>query len=247
MEHQAEDLIYSKKIPILERTNPVSFMRFSIQPEPRPEQRMRTVSIDEFLTICEGGSGEKPALENYLSPTKREVFIKEFLHYLNSGLLDAKHGNLDFEQYLVFVLSFQFTAPMLEISSEKELGLFHRILQKTYGVEEIDLNLHFGTEEYAGEMVGEKEAMEAFRHELGESYSGNREVKERVQKRLKSDSLEAISQWQREQSLPALAEAFGRSIVIPSFFSFVDKRLVRFYRETTSGITYRVAVPEEIQ
>jgi hypothetical protein len=89
--------------------------------------------------------------------------------------------------------------------------------------------------------------MEAFRHELGESYSGNREVKDRVQKRLKNDSLGAISKWQREQSLPTLAEAFGRSIVIPSFFTFVDKRLVGYYRETTSGITYRVAVPEEIQ
>jgi len=207
---------------------------------------MRTVSIDEILTICEGDPGEKPPLEHYFSPTKKEVFIKEFLHYLNSGLLEAKHGNLDSDQYLVFVLSFQFTAPLLEIPSEKELGLFYRILQKTYQVGEADLNLHFSTEEYEGEMVGEREALESFRHELGQTYPGAREVKESVQKRLKDDALGAISKWQHEHAVPALAEAFGRSIVIPSFFSFTDKRLINFYRQTTSGITYRVPIPEGI-
>jgi hypothetical protein len=222
-------------------------MRFSIQPEPRPEQNMRTVSIDEILAVCEDSSERKPPLEHYFSPTKKELFIKEFLHYLNTELLDAKHGNMDMDQYLVFVLSFQFTAPLLDIPSEKEMGLFFRLLQKNYQVEEIDLNLHFGTDEFSGEMVGEEEALKAFRQELGESYGGIREVKEVVQHRLKSDALEAISLWQREQSLPALAGAFGRSIVIPSFFSFTDKRLVKVYRETTSGITYRVAVPEEIE
>ncbi len=222
-------------------------MRFSIQPEPRSEQNMRTVSIDEILAICEDSSGGKPPLEHYFSPTKKELFIKEFLHYLNTELLNAKHGSLDVDQYLVFVLSFQFTAPLLDIPSEKELGLFFRILQKNYQVEEIDLNLYFGTDEFSGEMVGEEEALKAFRQELGETYGGIREVKEVVQHRLKSDALEAISLWQREQSLPALAGAFGRSIVIPSFFSFTDKRLVKVYRETTSGITYRVAVPEEIE
>ena len=222
-------------------------MRFSIQPEPRPEQRMRTVSIDQFLTIFESDAGDKPQLENYFSPTKKEAFIKEFLHYLNSGLLDARHGGLDFDHYLVFVLSFQFVAPMLDIPSEKEFGLFYRILRKTYKVEEVDMNLHFSTGDYSGDMVGEKEAVEAFRHELGQTYSGSREVRESVQKRVKKDALGAISHWQEEHSLPALAEAFGRSIVIPSFFSYVDKRLVRLYRETTAGITYRVAVPEEIE
>jgi hypothetical protein len=207
---------------------------------------MRTVSIDEILSACEGDPGEKPPLEHYFSPTKKEIFIKEFLHYLNTGLLDARHGNLDSNQYLVFVLSFQFTSPLLEIPSEKELGLFYRILQKTYRVENADLNLHFGTEEYEGEMVGEKEALEAFRHELSETYSGAREVKESVQRRLKTDALGAIAQWQHEQALPALAEAFGRSIIIPSFFSFTDKRLVTYYRKNTSGITYRVSIPDEL-
>jgi len=28
-------------------------MRFSLQPEPRPEQRMRTLSLDELVSICE--------------------------------------------------------------------------------------------------------------------------------------------------------------------------------------------------
>ncbi len=221
-------------------------MRFSLQPEPRPEQKIRTVSIDEIQSICENDSGDKPPLEHYFSPTKKESFIKEFLHYLNTGLLDAKHGKLDLDLYLVFVLSFQFTAPLLDIPAEKELGLFFRILQKTYGVEEIDLNMHFGTEEYANDMLGEKEALEAFRQELGDSYDGFREVKEVVRKRLKSDALEAIFVWQREEAVPSLAEAFGRSIVIPSFFSFTDKKLVKYYKENTSGITYRVAVPEEI-
>ena len=143
-------------------------MRFSLQPEQRPEQKMRTVSIDEVMNVCENNPGIKPPLEHYFSPTKKESFIKKFLHYLNTGLLEAKHGNLDNEQYLAFVLSFQFTAPLLEIPAEKELGRFYRILQNTYGVEEVDLNLHFGTGEYEGTLVGEKEALEGHARALPE-------------------------------------------------------------------------------
>ena len=221
-------------------------MRFSIQPEQRPEQKMRTVSIDEVVHACENAPGLKPPLEHYFSPSRKESFIKKFLHYLNTGLLDAKHGNLDADQYLAFVLSFQFTAPLLEIQAEKELGLFFRILQKTYGIEEVDLNLHFGIDEYEGEMVGEKEALEAFRQEVEGYFGEAREVKESVQKRVKKDAIKSIMDWQREQSIPLLAEAFGRSIVIPSFFSFKDKKMVQFYRACTTGILYQVAVPESI-
>ena len=53
-------------------------------------------------------------------------------------------------------------------------------------------------------------------------------------------------QWQREQTLKTLAEAFGRSVVIPAFFSFLDKRLIGFYRDNSGGITYRVAIPEPL-
>jgi hypothetical protein len=222
-------------------------MRFSIQPEPRPEQNMRTVTIDEIVSACENDPGAKPTLEHYFSPTKKEAFIKDFLHYLNSGLLEAKHGNLDKEQYLAFIVSFQFSASLLEIPAEKELGLFYRILQKTYKVEEVDLNLHFSMEEYEGEMVGEKEALEAFRSELGEFYGDSLEVKKSVQLRVRNDAITSIMEWQREQSIPSLAEAFGRSIVIPSFFSFSDRRLLQFYRQNTEGITYRVAVPDSIE
>ena len=106
-------------------------MRFSIQPEPRPEQNMRTVTIDEIMTVCENDLGEKPPLEHYFSPVKK-------------------------------------------------------------------------------------------------------------------DAIASIMEWQKEQSIPSLAEAFGRSIVIPSFFSYADRRLLHFYRQTTEGITYRVAVPDTI-
>jgi hypothetical protein len=222
-------------------------MRFSLQPEPRPEQRMRTVSIDEILTLGEKLPDDRPQLEQYFSPTKKEAFIKDYLHYLNSGLLDAKHGKLDMDLYLVFVLSFQFTAPLLEIPAEKELGIFYKMLQKTYEIEEIDLNLHFSKEQHKSGMVSEQEAINTFRDELEDTYNGIREVKESVQKRLKMDAIESIMQWQKEKSIPALAKAFGRSIVIPSFFSFMDKKMVRFYRGTTQGITYRVAVPEELE
>jgi len=222
-------------------------MRFSIQPEPRPEQRIRSVSIDEVLSLSDKLPGDRPQLEHYFSPTKKEAFIKDFLHFLNSGLLDAKHGKLDMDHYLVFVLSFQFIAPLLEIPAEKEIGNFYKILQKTYQVDEIDLNLHFSMDQHKNGMVSEQEAINAFRDELEDTYSGFREAKEPVQKRLKKDAIEAIMQWQREKSIPALAEAFGRSIVIPSFFSFVDKKMISFYRGTTQGITYRVAVPEELE
>lgn len=221
-------------------------MRFSIQPEPRQEQHMRTVTIEEILSAFAYAPGEKPTLEHYFSPTKKENFIKEFLHYLNSGLLDARHGELDREQYLAFILSFQFTAPLLEISAEKELGQFYRILQKTYEVDEIDLNLHFSMEQYEGNMVGEKEALEAFRNEVDEYFGESREVKISVQKRLKQDAIVSIMAWQKDQSIPALAEAFGRTVVIPSFFSFSDRKLLQFYRQNTEGITYRVAIPDTI-
>jgi len=222
-------------------------MRFSLQPEQRPEQRMRTVSIDEILTLCERMPEGKPLLEHYFSPTRKEAFIKDYLHYLNSGLLEAKRGALDIDQYLVFILSFQFVAPLLEIPSEKELGLFYRILQKNYGVDEIDLNLHFSSDQPDEDMMGEKEALKAFRDELEETYDGIREVKESVHHRLKKDAIHSIMSWQRKRSLAALAEAFGRSIVIPSFFSFTDKKLVSFYRGCTEGMTYQVAIPEEIE
>jgi hypothetical protein len=144
------------------------------------------------------------------------------------------------------VLSFQFTAPLLEIPAEKELGLFFRILQNTYGVKELDLNLHFGTEDHDSDMVGEKEALEALRHDLEDSFGGSREVKESVRKRIKKDAVKSILDWQREKSIPTLAEAFGRSIVIPSFFSFRDHKLLQFYRTNTVGIMYRVTVPEAL-
>ena len=222
-------------------------MRFSIQPEPRPEQRMRTLSIDEVQAICEYEAGVKPLLEHYFSPTKKGVFIKEFLHYLNTLLLEAKHGELNSDQYLVLVFSFQFTAPLLEIPAEKEFGLFYRILRKSYGVEEIDLNLHFGTGELREDLVGEKEALKSYRDELRESYEGTREIKESVEKRIKKDAIEAIMGWQEERSLTNLAKAFGRSVVIPAFFSCINRRLITFYKDTTGGVTYQVAIPDEIQ
>ena len=207
---------------------------------------MQTVSIDEVVRACENAQEGKPPLEHYFSPTKKASFIKKFLHYLNTGLLDAKHGQLDAEQYLAFVLSFQFTAPLLEIPAEKELGLFFRILQNTYGVKELDLNLHFGTEDHESDMVGEKEALEALRHDLEDYFGESREVKESVRKRVKKDAVNSILDWQRERSIPTLAEAFGRSIVIPSFFSFRDNKLRQFYRANTLGIMYQVAVPEAL-
>jgi hypothetical protein len=102
-------------------------------------------------------------------------------------------------------------------------------------------------EQYEGKLVGEKEALEAFENEVEEFFGEAREVKEVVQKRLKKDAIQAIMAWQREQSIPELAEAFGRSIVIPSFFSYSDRKLLQFYRRNTEGITYRVAVPDTIE
>ncbi len=221
-------------------------MRFSLEPEPRPEQRLRTLSIDEIISAVSEFPDEKPLLEHYFSPPRKEQFIRSFIHYLNTRLLEAKHGNLDLDLYLVFVLTFQFTAPLLEIHTEKELGKFYRILQKNYQVEEIDINLHFTTDQQNEKMISETEALKTYREELKETYEGSREIKENVQKRLKKDAIEAIMEWQRDQDTPALAEAFGRSIVIPAFFSCINRRLMAFYRETTGGITYHVAVPEEL-
>jgi hypothetical protein len=151
---------------------------------------------------------------------------------------------MDMDLYLMFVISFQFIAPLLGISAEKEMVQFYHILQENYKVEEPDINLHFTINIIEEGMAGEDEALSSFRHELEYSYTGRREVKESVQGRLKQDGLEAISKWQKEKDLPSLAEAFGRSIVIPTFFSFQDKRLVQFYQSSTAGITYEVAIPD---
>ncbi len=85
---------------------------------------MHIVTIEEIMTLGEQLDGNQPALEQYFSPTRREHFVKDYIHYLNSSLLETKHGNLDMNLYLVFVLSFQFVAPLLEIPAEKELRLF---------------------------------------------------------------------------------------------------------------------------
>jgi hypothetical protein len=218
-------------------------MRFSLQPEPRPEQSMKTLSIDEIVEVFESSGSGKPALENYFSPDRKDHFIKEFLHFLNTSLLEIKQGELDPEKYIMLVLLFQFVAPLLEIPTEKELGLFYRLVLKRLDKEDIDMSLHFVMEEYSDNMVKEEEALQAFRNELDASYEGHREAKASVQKRLKKDAQAALSLWQREKEVPALATAFGRSIVIPSFFSFTDKKLNAFYKHLTEGITYRMWVP----
>lgn len=219
-------------------------MDLSLKPQQRPEQRMHTVTIEEILRLGDQANKDRPALENYFSPSKRAQFEKDFIHYLNTSLLEMKHGHLDMDLYLVFVLSFQFITPLLEIPAEKELKLFYRLLEQKYDVEKLDVNLHFTADDYHKGMVGEEKALSSFREELDESYSGRREVKETVQKRLKQDGIEAIMKWQQEKGLPELAEAFGRCVVLPSFFSFKDKKLLDFYRRSTEGITYEVAVPE---
>ena len=56
-------------------------MRFSLQPEQRPEPRMRSLSIDEILSLAEKDPGTRPPLENYFSPTKKETFTKDYLHF----------------------------------------------------------------------------------------------------------------------------------------------------------------------
>jgi len=219
-------------------------MAMSLVPQMLPEQRMLTVTIEEILTLGEQVESIQPPLEHYFSPTRKEMFIKDYLHYLNTSLLEAKHGRLDIDLYLVFVLSFQFTSPLLEIPVKKELDQFYHILEHHYDVKKLDINLHFTIDEPEEGMVSEEDALLSFRQELDNSYEGKREVRESVQKRLKQDGIETIMKWLHAKGIPELAEAFGRCIVIPSFFSFVDKKLVEFYRKTTGDIRYEVAVPE---
>jgi len=205
---------------------------------------MKTLSLDEILSLGERMQEGKPPLENYFSPTRKEQFIKDYIHYLNTEILEAKHGHLDKDLYLMFVLSFQFTVPLLKIQAEKEFSLFVRLLEKNYDITDPDLNLHFTLDEYEEEMVGEEDALTSYRNELQETYEGMREVRDSIRDRLKQDGINAIMQWQKDKDLPSLAEAFGRSIIIPVFFSFTDRKLVRFYRFATEGISYEVALPK---
>ena len=112
-------------------------MAMSLVPQMIPEQRMRTVTIEEILALGEQIESIQPPLEHYFSPTRREMFIKDYRHYLNTSLLEAKHGHLDLDLYLVFVLSFQFTSPLLEIPVNKELDHFFHILEHHYNVNEL--------------------------------------------------------------------------------------------------------------
>lgn len=267
---------------------------------------MHTVTIEQIVLLGDHYSDQRPPLEQYFSPGRREQFEKDYIHYLNTLLLEMKHGNLDLDLYLVFVFTFQFIAPLLRIPVERELRQFYKVLEERYDVEELDFNLHFSTDQYeappeilqspaepdreaheqdSGEfseddqeeeqavpsgqeeeggqrnneemqngqvtvdgqgkaMINEAEALSAFQQELDATWKGRREVKESVRSRLKQDGIRSIMKWQQEKDFPELAEAFGRSVVIPSFFSFRDKKLLEFYRSTTEGITYEVAVPE---
>ena len=221
-----------------------------------PEHRMHTVTIDEIISLGERLDREHPSLEHYFSPTRRERFIKDYLHYLNTSLLDARHGKMDLKLYLLLVLSFQFLGPLLEIPMTKEMSLFLEILGKVYDLDDPDVNIHFSFDEIEDEpekdqgilsndwRADEEEALAAFRDELEDSYEGRREVKESVQKRLKQDGISSIKKWQELKGLTELAEAFGRCIVIPALFSFMDKKLLGFYRQTTRGIRYEVVVPD---
>ena len=237
-------------------------MSLSLRPEQRPEMRMHTVSIEEILKLAENYSEGHPPLENYFSPTRKEVFEKDYTHYINTLLLEVKHRNLDLELFLVFVLSFQFIAPLLGIPLQNELRLFYQALEQRYDMDEIDLNLHFTRDDFEEtterieynpeekekvetiKILKEEEVIDVFTQELDETYNGRREVKERVQKRLKADGIQSIMKWQQKKADPELAEAFGRAIVIPAFFSFKDKKLTDFYKRTTSGIKYELAVPD---
>lgn len=215
-----------------------------MRPQQRPEQRMQTVTIDEILALGDRLPGDRPALEHYFSPPRKEQFVRDYIRFLNSALLDVKHRALDQSLYVSFVLSFQFIAPLLEIPAEKELRLFYQVLEQRYDMDNLDLNLHFTRDGYAEGMVGEESVLKAFREELEASYTGKRDIRDRVMRRLKEDGIAAIMKWQQLKGIPQLAEAFGRAVVIPAFFEYTDKKLVNFYRSTSRGIRYEMAVPE---
>ena len=212
--------------------------------EPRPSFRMETLLLEEIMECLNYREDEKPPLENYFSPGKREQFEKDYRHYLNTCILDARHGMLDQDLYLVMVLSFQFIAPLLEIPVKKELELFLFILTERYDQELPVIIITFTPDAYQEGMMGEEEALKKFVDELNSSYDMRRAVKDSVQKRLKNDGIQAIMNWQHSKRLRDLAAAFGRSIIIPAFFEFTDKKLLGFYRNATSGIKYELALPD---
>jgi len=233
-------------------------MGLSIRPAQRPEQRFHVVTIDEIFSLAEKYGNGHPALEYYFSPTKKVQFERDYVHYLNTLMLEVKHGNLDQDLYLVFVLSFQFICPLLGLEVQKERDRFLNLLEQRYGVENPELDLQFGAgdqiEEEASDeenesgslRISEDEALRIYTDELDSSYNGRREFRESIQQRVKMDGIKAVMHWQQHKDFPELAEAFGRAIVIPSFFSMRDKKLAGFYRNNTPGIKYEVEIPEEI-
>ncbi len=228
-------------------------MNYSLSPGMRPQQHMHTVTLEQIQQLGEELNGDHPGLEQYFSPSRKDKFVKDYLHFLNTNLLQLKQRDLTLERYLVFVFSFQFIAPLLEIPAEKELRFFYQILEQRYEVEDLDINVHFvsiteDTEDAEKDKedvyVKEEKALASFLDEISNSFSGKRDIKEKTRFRVKRDGIISIMKWQHTKGFPELAEAFGRSVVIPAFFDYSDKKLVDFYRRNTRELEYEVALPD---
>lgn len=209
------------------------------------EQTMgRELRIEDIISIADRFATEHPPLADYFSPTRTQRFMEDYREFLRTMTYRTRQAELGEEGYVAMALSLQFTAPLLGIEASGELRGFCEALSKTYGIREPDLSLRFLGDEPEEGAWDEFSALHAYASQLQDAYKAKRSASHAAQAKVKRDGIEAVMTYQRERTLGALAEAFGRSVVVPAFFEYKDKRLVGFYRSVTEGVRYSLCVPE---
>lgn len=250
----------------------LSFMNMSMIPSQRPEQRLeqRKLPIDVIVNLWNSDNTLHQqvvrSLEDYFSPEKAHKLNSAFANYLKGEIHNARRGFLNSNHYVSLVLSFQFTAPLLNLIDYKnENGEitaardeFYTILKRKYDIIGQPYMMFKRDNTFDSEkIIDESEAMKIYGSDLNENFNGKRDVKDSVHMRLKKDGIDSVKLWLHERKkcisdftwggALALSEAFGRSIVIPSFFLYKDAKLFDFYKKSADGITYYIAIPESIE
>jgi len=219
-------------------------------------------TIDEIITLLDEPSKYTPllrkGLEDYFSPAKSGSIEKEFEKYLKHEMYMMKNNDFSRDNYIALTLSFQFTSPLLGLMKQDETGIyvqykkFQKLLKEKYDLS--DPRMKFDIREDVPEsFLDEHDALDAYSDDLEENFGKDRNIKESVQDRLRQDGNNAVKLWQNkcksqdEASLAALSEAFGRCVVIPTFFSYKDKKLLNFYHESTKNIKYYIEIPEQFK
>jgi hypothetical protein len=228
-------------------------------------------TLDEIVGLWRGVTDKHPelvkGLEDYFGHDRSERLSAAFTNYLRGELLAIKRDTIHRDQYVSLALSFEFTARLLGLfkaDANNAIYLsfldFQKVLKQKYNTSLPQVKFDFeGGTDSENKFLGEDEALKDYSNNLDEDFKGNRDVKDLACTKLRNDGIKAVMRWQHyrkelcsqtgsyiENCKCVLSEAFGRSIVIPAFFSIHDKKLENFYRKSTDDIKYYIEVPDSI-